>query len=323
MGWIRILETGVLSVEIRHSSAVFFSQCLSLWLTRVLFACVASTIAANISAAVPDTDSAALLHAKYASLGAQLGRNQFNRALHLVSEESSRDLKGDIYALVNYPFAKASAALSNPATWCDVLILHINTKYCHAQSDRAPTVLAVSMGRKFEQPLDDAYRVEFSYRVVAATPEFLEARLDAESGPMSTSNYRIRLEAVSVENERTFLHLTYSYGIGFAGRFAMRAYLATVGHGKVGFTIIGTQSNGQPDYIGGMRGAIERNTMRYLLAIDAYLSALDLPPLQQLEKRLDNWFAFTDQYSRQLHEVERRDYLDMKRNEYLRQQTVQ
>jgi hypothetical protein len=42
-------------------------------------------------------------------------------------------------------------------------------------------------------------------------------------------------------------------------------------------------STGQPDYIGGVRGLVERNTMRYYLAIDAYLSTLPVRP----EKRLD------------------------------------
>jgi len=42
-------------------------------------------------------------------------------------------------------------------------------------------------------------------------------------------------------------------------------------------------STGQPDYIGGVWGLVERNTMRYYLAIDAYLSTLPVRP----EKRLD------------------------------------
>jgi len=65
---------------------------------------------------------------------------------------------------------------------------------------------------------------------------------------------------------------------------------------------------------------VERNTMRYYLAIDAYLGALSAPPAQQFEQRLESWFASTEQYPRQLHEVDRAAYLDMKRREYLRQQ---
>ena len=63
--------------------------------------------------------------------------------------------------------------------------------------------------------------------------------------------------------------------------------------------------------------------MRYYLAIDAYLAALTTAPEDQLEKRLQYWYNGTDQYARQLHEVERNDYLEMKRKEYQRQQVAQ
>jgi hypothetical protein len=293
------------------------------WLTFIVFACVAFAGAGLAPAAAPDADSAAALRAKYAASGERLTNNQFQRPLYLVSAESSRDLQGDIYALIDYPFAEVNAALNGPAHWCDVLILHINTKYCRATTGTAGTVLAVSIGKKYDQPLDEAYRVEFAYRVAAATPDYLEVDLNAASGPLGTSNYRILLEAVPVERGRTFLHFTYSYAYGMAGRLAMQVYLATIGSGKVGFTILGTQANGQPDYIRGVRGVVERNTMRYYLAIDAYLGALAAPAPEQLEKRLQSWFTSIERYPRQLHEVERTVYLDMKRSEYLRQQTVQ
>ena len=103
----------------------------------------------------------------------------------------------------------------------------------------------------------------------------------------------------------------------------MKGYLATIGRDKVGFTTTGKQPNGQPIYIKGVRGVVERNTMRYYLAIDTYLAALNTPPEGQLEKRLQLWFNGTDQYARQLHEVERGDYLAMKRSEYQRQQVAQ
>jgi hypothetical protein len=103
----------------------------------------------------------------------------------------------------------------------------------------------------------------------------------------------------------------------------MKTYLATIGRGKVGFTMTGKRSSGQPEYIGGMRGVAERNTMRYYLAIDAYLGALTTPPPLQLQKRLQNWFTATEQYPRQLREVDRTAYIEMKRSEYLRQQTSQ
>ena len=292
------------------------------WLTRLLLVWIAFSSAGLALATIPDTHSAASLQAQYVSLGERLHHNPFQRELYLDSSESSNDLKGDIYALVDYPFSTVSVALNGPVNWCDVLILHINIKYCHATTGEANTVLRVSIGKKNPQPLEDAFPIEFFYRVVASTSKYLEIQLNADKGPLSTRNYRIQLQAVPVENGRTFLHLTYSYAYGLAGRLAIKTYLATIGSGKVGFTITGKQTSGQPDYIGGTRGLVERNTMRYYLAIDAYLGAFTTPPPFQLQKRLQSWFTATEQYPLQLHELDRTAYIDMKRSEYLRQQTL-
>jgi hypothetical protein len=67
-----------------------------------------------------------------------------------------------------------------------------------------------------------------------------------------------------------------------------------------------------------MRGVVERNTMRYYLAIDAFLDSLPLLGKEQLAWRLERWFSATERYHRQLHELERADYLSMKYQEYAR-----
>lgn len=265
---------------------------------------------------------AAALLDRYRSLGAQLKDNAFHRPLYLESAEASSSLKGDIYAVVDYPFTVVSGQLNDaaqgPANWCAVLILHLNTKYCHASSSGNGPVLDVNLGRKIQQKLSDTYRVQFRYRVAAATPDYFQVDLTADSGPMGTKDYRIALEAVPVGASRTFLHLTYSYGFGTVGRMAMKTYLATVGSDKVGFTAASGASAAQPQYIGGVRGLLERNTMRYYLAIDTYLATLDKP----LDQRLTRWFDATEQYPQQLHEVEKSAYLQMKTQEVQRQQAA-
>lgn len=181
----------------------------------------------------------------------------------------------------------------------------------------------MNIGRKVEQKLADSYRVQFHYRAAATTPEYFQVDLNADSGPLSTTDYRIVLEAVGISGDRTFLHLTYSYSYGMGGRIAMKAYLATLGSDKVGFTVAGGSSSAQTEYIGGVRGLVERNTLRYYLAIDAYLGALSRPPDKRLEQRLTMWFDATEHYPRQLHEMDRQQYLQMKYKEYERQQTEQ
>jgi hypothetical protein len=143
--------------------------------------------------------------------------------------------------------------------------------------------------------------------------------LEAKDGPLGTSRYRIKLEVVALDERRSFLHLSYSYAYGLAARVATQSYLATLGRNKVGFSIVARNAEGQPVYIGGMRGVIERNTMRYYLAIEAYLSALSEPPAARLEKRLNLWHSGVEQYPAQLHELERDQYLSIKRKEIQRQ----
>ena len=267
-----------------------------------------------------DANSPGSLHAKCGALRDRPGHNQFQRPLTLDSSETPGGVTGDIHALINYPFATVGAALNSPRNWCDILILHLNTKYCRASAVDGEAVLSVSIGRKYDQPLDKAYRLAFAYRVAAQTPNYLQVELNADEGPLSTRNYRIVLEAVALKEGQTFIHLSYSYAYGFAGRIAMQAYLGTIGRAKVGFTVAGTRPDGQPLHIGGIRGVVERNAMRYYLAVEAFFGALSEPPQAQLEKRLHDWFAAIERYPRQLHEMEQAAYLDMKRREYRRQQ---
>jgi hypothetical protein len=286
----------------------------------VLVLVSAAGLASGKSIAPAPDASAQPLRAKYTQLAKQLRSNQFQRPLYLKSAESPRDLKGEIYAEVNYPFAAVGTALNDPAHWCDVLILHLNVKYCHAASTKAGTVLSVDLGRKTFQPLADAYRVEFNYKGVITRPDYFAVELNAKNGPLSTHDYHIWIEATSVADGRSFLHVTFAYAFGLSGRLAMHGYLATIGSDKVGFTITGKRPNGLPAFIQGVRGVVERNTMRYYLAIDAYLAALTAPRKDQVEKRMQYWYNATDRYARQLHEVKRDEYLEMKRKEYQRQQ---
>jgi hypothetical protein len=295
----------------------FFSNLLP-WAQCLLLSCAAS--AAHSAPVQPDP--AAALRAKYASLAEPLRQNQFKRPLVLDSIQTPNSLKGDIYAIVDYPFGAVNAGLNDPDHWCDVMLLHFNTKYCHAMVAPSGTTLRVNVGKKTPEELADAPRVEFQYSSVAAGAEYVEIVLGAKDGPLGTSDYRIVLEAVALPNAKTFLHLTYSYTMNIAGRLAMNAYLGTIGSDKVGFTVMGTLPDGKPDYIGGVRGLVERNTMRYYLAIDTYLGAANAAPAAQLEKRLQNWFTAAERYPRQLHEMDRQAYLEMKRAEHLRQQTV-
>lgn len=259
------------------------------------------------------------LRAKSEDLKVRLADNQFGRPLVLESLESASVVEGNVYAVLDSPFATVSRTFSNPQRWCDVMILHINTKYCRAAQSAAPTHLKVSIGRKTPQQLRDAFALDFEYALIAAAADYFSVRLSSEKGPLGTSNYRIEFQAVPLADNRTFVRLRYAYGYGVASRVAMQTYLATVGRGKVGFTSAGPR--GGNAFIGGMRGAAERNIMRYYLAIEAYQASLANPEDERLEASLERWFSATERYPKQLHEVDRSSYVAMKRLEYKRQQS--
>lgn len=269
------------------------------------------------AAASAESGAQALLE-KHTALAGQLAQNAYRRPLFLESTDGTNAVAGSAYAVLNSPFATVSEAFKSPNRWCEMLILHLNTKYCRASANESPSTLSMHVGKKTEQELGDAFALQFKYQLAASSPDYLAANLRSDKGPLGTNNYRIELRAVPLPGGKTFMHLNYSYGYSVASRLAMQGYLATAGSGKVGFTRV--QRGSGTAYVDGMRGTVERNTMRYYLAIEAYLASLDKPPAQQLEARLQHWFDATEQYARQLHEVDMESYLAMKRAEYQRQQ---
>ena len=280
-------------------------------------------LAGAVCPAWADPAAEMALRAKYTALAERLKTNQFNRPVVLESVETPQLVSGEIHAVIDHPFAAVSTGLNGPDHWCDVMSLPMNTKYCRPASTPAGTVLKVNIGKKSAESLKTAARIEFKYSVIDVTPQYLDIRLDAKDGPLGTSDYRIMLEAIPLAGGKTFIHLTYSYAVNFAGRMAMQTYLSTVGRGKVGFTRVGQQADGVPRFIDGVRGLVERNTMRYYLAIDSYLDATSEAPQAALEKRLQSWYSAIELYPRQLHELDRSEYLAMKRDEHQRQQTDQ
>lgn len=246
------------------------------------------------------------LLASYQTLTPQLQHNQFGQPLVLQSTQTDKELKGEIYAVVDHPFAQFKAGVSDPGNWCDILILHLNIKYCH-QGAR-PDQLVVYIGRKIDQPLSDAHELDFAWHADAAEDSYSHISLIAPNGPLGTHDYRISLESAPLDASHTFVHLSYAYGYGLTAKLALQTYLNTLGGDKVGFTTV----DGAP--VGGIRGLVERNTIRYYLAIESWLSA------PQPEARMRNWFTATERYPRQLHEMDADEYMTMKRNEYRRQQ---
>jgi hypothetical protein len=301
----------------RRRPALGMSQRVYLWLSLSL--CLSLCLPLTPAHADTAGSAPAMLDA-FAALQRKPGSHPFNQPLYLDSFEGSNSVRGEIYALVDAPYSAATETLTTPSQWCEVLILHLNTKFCRPQLVNGATSLQMRIGKKFDQPLADAYRLNFAFMVAARTAAYLQVRLSADEGPMGTSNYRLMLEAAPTAEGKTLIRLGYSYSFGTVGKLAMIVYLNTAGRNKVGFTMVGNGSDAMRRYIGGLRGVVERNTMRYFLAIDVSLRDAALPRQTQLERRLLDWFVGSERYPLQLHEMGQGEYMAMKRNEVARQQ---
>jgi len=267
------------------------------------------------------TDPAAALRARYVALGPQLENSAIQPGLYLESTDSSRAPRGDAYAVIGFPFATVAAAFAKPANWCETLILHLNVQYCRSGTSGGRPQISAAVGKKTNQPLDDMHRINFVYKVVVSSADYTRVELSSREGPLGTGNYLIALELTALDEQRAFMHIQYSYTQGFLARCATSVYFSTSGRNKVGFTWIHHEDD-PPYLVRGVRGALERNTMRYYLALDAYLRALGSPAEQRFEQSIEGWFAGTERFARQLREVKHDDYISMKRGQYLRQQAV-
>src|SRR5687767_13549201 len=252
--------------------------------------------------------NSAALHARHAVLKEQLSNNAYGRPVHVESSINGGAHKGEIFAVIEKPYGLVAPALSRAANWCDILTLQVNVKRCTA-SDEALTALIT---RKARDSADNAHRVDFRFEPLKKGADYLHVELSAPTGPVGTRDYRIVLEAAPLDSKRTFIHLSYAYTLGTMARFAMDAYLAGAGRDKVGFSVVERQADGQPVYVDGVRGVVERAAMRYFLAVEAYLESLAEPPAQRLETRLRRWYSATTRYPQLREVVSADEYLQMK-----------
>ena len=308
----------------RAPAAVLAGRCLKIrgWSSIALSMALTLCLTISTARAEPAPDAAQDLRASYETLRPELANNQYKRPLHLESRDNANVLQGTIYAVLDYSFAKVDAALSDPSSWCDVFTLHFNIKFCRVALLPEPVKLSVYLGKKSDQALADSFGLVFWFKRAPTSPTYFSLDLTAAVGPLGTRDSRLELVAIPLDGDRTFLRLHYAYSFGMGGRLAMHGYLATIAREKLGFTVTGRNAAGGPLYIQGLRGVMERNTMRYYLAVDAYLASLSVALPERFETRLGYWFDSTEQYTAQLHEMNRDQYLELKRREMERQTTM-
>jgi len=254
---------------------------------------------------------------------AKLEKNEFGFPLYLESSEQSGTLHADVYGIFDHPFGSVADVLKVQGNWCDIASLHPNVKACTYVVLPNETRLTFYIGRKSRQSPEDAHQSVFYYRNVEERQGYMEIALSAVEGPFGTKDHKMRFEAMPLDDGKTFVHVSYTYRAGFTASLAGKIYFATLGKGCAGFTVTGTDGSGKPLYIGGQRGAIERNVVRYYLAIGSYMDTLHFPETDRLPERLSKWYEYTSRFRKQLFEMEKKDYMEIKTEEYRNQLLLQ
>ncbi len=216
--------------------------------------------------------------------------------------------------------AELALILGEPTAWCGFMPLHLNVKACVSIADGSNQAITLYFGRKHYQPPDKAKPLTLNFNS-KRTADFLSVNLFAQEGPYGTSDYHIDLYAIPTANG-VYKELRISQQFGKLAKTLGKLYVATAGRNKEGFTVF-RYNKGEPHYVRGIRGIVERNIVRYLLAIKVFLETQGLTGKAAFERRAELWFDETEAYKRQLRELSRQEYLDNKRREYDNQVTLQ
>lgn len=273
-------------------------------------------VAGVISVAHAQGNPAQAMKAAYDRLKPELEQNVYHNPIWISSSETKNSAAGEIYGRLDHPFSAIRKNLQDPVGWCEVLFLHLNVKYCKVIDNQTIELYA---GTKNPQSLQSATRMQYRFSRLDDNENYMKVAMSADKGPYGTSHPYITMQAIPLNTKQSFIRVDYGYRYGTAASLAMKTYLATSGKNKLGLSITGKQANGTPVYASGMRGVIERNALRYYLAVNAYLDSLSLTSDKQLEHRLSGWFDATARYP-QLHEISKAAYLKMKKEEYRRMQ---
>jgi hypothetical protein len=258
----------------------------------------------------------------YNRIEARLAKNGFDFPLYLESADQGKKVNADVYGIIDHPFGNVYDMLSRPANVCDIVNLHSEVKACTYRELSDSSRLAVYVGKNPDQPAEEADPFIYTYQDLQALPGYMSFVLKAEKGPFGTKNHTMRIEALSLDSGRTFVRISYSYGSP-AFRLFEKLYFATFGRGKVGFTVTGTDENGKPVYVSGARGAIERCAVRYFLGIKAFMDASRFSGDRRFSGLISEWYDLTNRFRRQLFEMEKKDYIDLKTEERKKQIMLQ
>lgn len=289
-------------------------QCLFLILFLLFSQCGAIAYGDDPLRSVPKS-----LLDKYHEIETKLGKNAGSVHFHVESSVNKNASYIDIYGTIKYPFDVVEREMLIPANWCQIVLSHPDIKACTYKKDKNTWLLNIYHADKFSEPIEDAYQMKFVYRVSELQPVYFDIALTASDGPSNTKEHYFGLEAIPLGNDITFIHFRYSFGYSALGYFLMKIFGGT----KIGFSITGTDSAGNPVYSEGLKGLVERDVVCHYLAILSYLETLEYPSDQRFEIRINRWFDLSARFKKQFYEMKKEEYLKHKTQDRESQQRLQ
>ena len=250
----------------------------------------------------------------YQELQEAAQRGPFGLPLQVHSEERPNLVSAEIRGIVDHPFKTLGATFVQPAPWCDFLSLNPNIKACTFQGNAQEILLTLYIGTRSYRSPEAATQQPYRFLVRARQPQYAAISLSASEGLLGTKAHQFEFEAASVAG-KTVVALRSSYEPSALSRLVTAVYLATLGRDKIGFSRQQNGDGAEAGYVRGVQGMIERGVMRYYLALKAFVDTQELPTSRQFEARLITLYDLMELYPAQLRQMEKAEYLDIKRRE--------
>ena len=286
------------------------SRSYKIWMIMVV-ACIAFSPSAGGDASGPQW-----LAAVYQSIRGKLSDGAADKPLYVRSDEHEGVFNAEVYGIVDYPVRVLVDALTIPASWCEFTTLHPNIKHCtyELQDDSVLFTFYLARSRKPVRSLQHAYELKLKFRVLALSKDYFKVLFEGNEGSMDTRNHRFQLEAIPVADS-AFVRVKFSYHSQLMSRLATTIYLGTFSPNRIGFSMVGIDNDGQPIYVKGNKGLLERHVVRTYLAVIAFMHTRDVPAEDRFEAQMNRWYDLAERYVLQLHEMERHEYIEVKRQE--------
>jgi len=241
--------------------------------------------------------------------------------IYLETVQKEKVLNVNLLGLFPFKFSDVAEVVARPASYCEFLPLMLNVKSCVITEINPVTRMKFYVAGKHYTPPLASYRIHAVFRLVDRTSEKIRIRLESEEDSAGKTGYDVDLVAIPLEGQ-TLLYLKSRYAPGRVTRMATNTYVNVFAHDKPGFTEI-QKPGGEKKLITGFPAVIERSSVRAYLALKAYMINFHLPPAKRFEACLGTWYDLNRPYKKQLYELERDEYLQIKRREHQNQLRIQ